>query len=54
MRATGAKVEIASGFAVGVRELGRIRRGGNSDGVTKFVMNVASPEARREQTKGRH
>ena len=54
MRATSAKVEITSGLAVGVREMWHIGRGSYSNSVTKAVMDVTSPKARREQTKRRH
>ena len=57
LRATSTKtpeMEVSDNLTIGVRGLWRIRRGCYGNGVAKFVMNVASPEAKSKETKSRN
>ena len=48
-------VEVPSDVTIRVRELGGERGGGfDGDGISKAVVDVASPEARSEQAEGGH
>ena len=53
MRVTSHELEVTSDLAVRVRDENRHISSG-SHSITKAVMDVASPKARREQTKRRH
>ena len=53
-RVGAAQVEVPGSFGIGVREMGGVGGGCDGNGITEAVMDVASPEARCEQTEGGH